>query len=399
MTRVVIVSGAIANKPRSGGEAWVRLSWISGLKRLGFDVYFIEQIAPSACVDDAGNPASFADSVNRQHFTWVTGQAGLAATTALILADPATGRPLTCHGLAWDRVVDLARNAEMLINISGHLTLPDLMPLLRKKLYIDIDPGYTQCWHADPASAFRLAGHDAYFTIGAHVGSTASSIPVDGIQWVPVRQPVVLDDWPIAPAPPVFRFTTVSSWRGAFGPITLGDRTFTLKAHEFRKFVGLPDRARAAGIVEVAFEIALDIHPADSKDSTRLRDAGWTLLDPKAAAGDVQKFGDYVRGSSAEFSVAQGIYVETNSGWFSDRTIRYLASGRPALVQETGFSAYLPTGRGLVPFRNMDEAVDGCVNIVQRFDVHSAAARRIAVEHFDSDRVLTQFLKDVERLT
>ncbi|WP_206293253.1 hypothetical protein [Humisphaera borealis] len=238
MTRVVIVSGAIANKPRSGGEAWVRLSWISGLKRLGFDVYFIEQIAPSACVDDAGNPASFADSVNRQHFTWVTGQAGLAATTALILADPATGRPLTCHGLAWDRVVDLARNAEMLINISGHLTLPDLMPLLRKKLYIDIDPGYTQCWHADPASAFRLAGHDAYFTIGAHVGSTASSIPVDGIQWVPVRQPVVLDDWPIAPAPPVFRFTTVSSWRGAFGPITLGDRTFTLKRMSSASLLG-----------------------------------------------------------------------------------------------------------------------------------------------------------------
>ena len=108
-------------------------------------------------------------------------------------------------------------------------------------------------------------------------------------------------------------------------------------------------------------------------------------------AGDPDAFRAYVQGSGAEFSVAQGIYVETHSGWFSDRTTSYLASGRPVLVQDTGFGRTLPVGEGLLAFRTLDEAIAGAADIGRRYGEHCAAARRIAEKHFDSDRVLTRF--------
>ena len=155
--------------------------------------------------------------------------------------------------------------------------------------------------------------------------------------------------------------------------------------HEFRKLIELPERSPHS------FEIALDIHPGDASDREALERHGWRLVDPSQVAGDADSFRAYIQGSGAEFSVAQGVYVETACGWFSDRSVRYLASGRPVLVQDTGFSRLLPTGEGLVAFGNLEEAVAGAEDIVARDPEHAAAARRIAEEHFDSDRVLARF--------
>jgi hypothetical protein len=204
---------------------------------------------------------------------------------------------------------------------------------------------------------------------------------------------VVLEDWPVmGDAPHVFnRFTTISSWRGAYGRLEIEGRTLGTKAHEFRKFLELPGRTAAP------FEIALDIHPGDARDMEALRAHGWTLVDPVQAVPDPAAFRSYVQGSSAEFSVAQPAYVETGSGWFSDRTVRYLASGRPALVQDTGFSRLYRADEGLVAFRTIDEAVDGARRILADYAGHSQAARHIAETHFDSARVLDRFLDDVRR--
>ena len=180
----------------------------------------------------------------------------------------------------------------------------------------------------------------------------------------------------------------MASWRGPFGRVTFGGRTYGLKLHEFRKFIDLPRR------VPLPFELALDIHPAEVNDLAMLRDNGWRLSDPKAAAATPEAFRRFVQASCAEFSVAQGIYVDTSSGWFSDRTTRYLASGRPALVQDTGFSRHVRCGEGLVPFRTPEEAAESAPRIARDYGAHAAAARAVAEEFFDSDRVLPRVLEE-----
>jgi hypothetical protein len=363
---VVFVSGALANKPGSAGEAWVRMSWLRGLERLGHDVWFVEEVAD---VPDAAALAWFEDVVR---------EFGLEARATLLQDGEAIRGPARAELLE-------AAAAATLVNISGHLADPGLMPAFRGRVMVDIDPGFTQFWHAEGLPGARVAGHDRHFTIGELIGTPDCPIPTGDVDWQPARQPVVLDDWPVAPGGAWDRFTSIATWRAPFGSISYGGRTYGLKHHELRKMIELPRRSAQA------FEMALDIHPGDSADLEALRSNGWEIVAPRDVVGTPAAFRDYVRGSGAEFSVAQGVYVDTRCGWFSDRTTRYLASGRPALVQETGFSRFLPTGEGLVPFGTLADAVAGAEDIVARYDDHREAARRIAEDYFDSDRVLADF--------
>ena len=380
----IIVSGAVANRHDRAGAIWTRLSYALGLRRLGFQVYFVEEIDEAHCVDAAGRPAQFEDSANAATFRRVMDVFGFGQASALLC-----GPGERSAGLPYARVLEIAQEAECLINISGHLRLAPLLDRFRCKVFIDQDPGFTQHWLAAPGSTFRLPEHDAYFTIGENIGHPECGIPADGIDWRPTRQPVVLEEWPVIDSTAPERFTTIGSWRGPYGVVEHGGRTLGLKVHEFRKFVELPQRCGGS------FELALDIHPADGKDLELLRRHGWAVVDPKAAAGDPERFRRYIQGSSAEFSVAQGIYVETNSGWFSDRTARYLASGKPALVQDTGFSRVLPVGEGLLAFTTLDEAVAGVDAIRRDYARHSRAARAIAEDYFDSDTVLSRLLDEI----
>ena len=379
---LIVVSGALANKPSNGGAAWTRLSWILGLKRLGHDVYFVEQIAPAVCVDATGATCAFDRSVNLAYFRDVTERFGLSTRSALIAeGDDGQGAGLSVEELV--RVVDAA---DLLVNISGHLTLAALKPRCRRRVFIDLDPGYTQYWHQEGLAEERLRDHHLYFTVGYNVGTSECDIPTGDIAWLPVRQPVVLDEWPVETSGDRGRFTTVSSWRGPFGRVTHNGVQSGLKAHEFRKFATLPTRTGQR------FEIALAVHPDDQPDVDRLRGDGWTVVNPASVASDPFAFRRYIQSSGAEFSVAQGIYVDTRSGWFSDRTVRYLASGKPVLVQDTGLGRTYPVGLGLVPFRTLDEAVQGAEAIAGNYEAHAKAARDIALEFFDSDKVLEPLL-------
>jgi hypothetical protein len=355
-----IVSGALANKPFNGGNAWTRLTLLRGLRRLGFDVFFIEQL---------DRPTE----EQRGYFEQVL--SAFAIPGALVDARAPTPSV----------ALDATGAADVLVNIGGHLTVPALKRGPRRKIFVDDDPGYTQLWHAAGLLGDRLAGHDAYYSYGTNVGRAECSIPVDCIQWRPMFPPVLLDDWPVANEG-FSRFTTVASWRGAYGRAQHHGTTYGLKAHEFRKLVELPEQ------VELPFEIALDISDADAGDRQLLQRHGWRLVDPRGAAGTPESFREYVRGSGAEFSVAQGIYVETCSGWFSDRTTRYLAAGRPALIQDTGFTRSIAAGEGLVAFSTLPEAVAGAKRIAADYTAHCAAARSLAEELFDSDRVLADLL-------
>jgi hypothetical protein len=362
----IVVAGALANKAASGGEAWVRLSWILGLRRLGVDVVFLEQLAPSE-----GRESS------RDYFASVVAAFGLANRAALIHHDGT-------DGAAWDDVCSWCDKAALLINISGHLGEP-LLSRFRRTAFVDIDPGFTQIWHEN--GTLEIPPHHVHFTIAENIGRRGCSIPTAGIEWRTTRPPVVLEEWPVASVDNR-RFTSVASWRGSYGRIEHAGRKYGVKLDEFRKVLPLPRRCGQP------FELALDIHPDERRDLAALREHGWRLVDPCEVAGDPALFRHYVQSSGAEFSVAQGIYVDTGSGWFSDRTTRYLASGKPALVQETGFNRKIPTGEGLMTFRTLDEAAAGAEAIMADYDRHARAARAIAEEHFDSNKVLTRMLED-----
>jgi len=383
----VVVAGAMANKPANGGEAWVRLSWVRGLQRLGCDVWFVEEIQERHCTDDLGGPSPFASSVNLRWFREMTAEFGLTDRAWLCCDTGAVEGPAT-------PLLEEVASGALLVNISGHLRDPDLKALFAKRAYVDIDPGFTQIWHAQGNAGARLEGHDVHFTIGANIGSSHCSIPSDAVRWRHVRPPVVLADWPVSPSSAFEQaelcFSTIATWRGPFGPIEFDRRRFGLKVHEFRKYIELPRQ------VPARFEAALAIHASEVSDLELLAENGWYLVDPASVAGTPQKFAAYVRASGAEFSVAQGVYVETRSGWFSDRTTRYLSSGRPVLVQDTGFSDTLPVGKGLVTFTTPAEAIAGAQAIIEDHDAHSLAAREIAETYFGSDEVLTGFLQQCE---
>lgn len=389
--KTAIVAGAIANKYGNGGEPWIRLSWIAGLRRLGYRVLFIEQVPVGTRIVGEGDAPIEDDGTHVVCLDWyrrILDGFRLRGCAALIGAD---GRDI--DGVTYDDALEFARSADVLVNISGHLTLPALKDAPRRKLFIDEDPGFTQFWYSDGTACEHVDGHDVYFTLGRNIGRNDCPIPTCGFRWLPLRTPVVLEQWPIctSPAGRDLTFTTVGNWRGPFGVIGHGAVQYGLKLHEFRKFIELPRRVSPPA----AFEAALKIHPADERDLASLRNNGWRVVNPRAVTADPRTFRQFVQSSSAEFSVAQGVYVGTNSGWFSDRTTRYLASGKPALVQDTGLSRELPTGEGLIAFTTVEEAVAGAERICSDYARHARAARAIAERFFDSDRVLSDALEQV----
>jgi len=369
---VAVVAGAVANKPWNGGEAWVRLSWALGLRRLGLDVVFVEELGPKAD-SEAG----------ARYFREVVEEFGLASTSGLLRGD---GESM--WGLSRPEIAEVAEAADLLVNLSGNLRCPEVLRPIPTRAYVDLDPGFTQHWLV-AGQDLGLEEHTIHFTVGEHIGTPSCPIPTGDIHWLPTRPPVLLDEWPTSDTGEPGRFTTVASWRGSLGRVEWQGRTYGVKAHEFRKFLRLPSLAPGT------FELALDIHPEDERDRSLLEEHGWTLTDPTLLARDPDSFRRYVTGSWAEFSVAQSIYVETRCGWFSDRTTRYLAAGKPALVQETGFSDHLPAGEGLMAFESLEEAAAGAASIAADYGRHSRAARAIAEEYFDSDKVLTRFLDQV----
>jgi hypothetical protein len=250
----------------------------------------------------------------------------------------------------------------MILNVMGFLTDGQILEAAPLRVFLDIDPGFPQLWR-EQGLADVFNGHDAFVTIGENIGEPHCTIPTCGIDWITTPQPVVLSDW-FAAASGGEAFTSVVSWRGPFGPLEHDGRRHGLRVHEFRKFVDLPRRAQAT------FELALGIDPAD----------------------DPSSYQNYIRSSRAEFLVAKNMYVETRSGWISDRSLCYLASGKPVLMQDTGVGSRYPTGTGLLTYRTVDEAVEGIARINRDYLDHVQAARRIAEEHFDSDKVLTRLL-------
>lgn len=377
----VAVAGALANKPWNGGEAWVRLSWVRGLQALGLDVVFLEELDSAACRDAEGRPANVASSRNLEFWDFVIAESGLTSHAALIIDGGAT-----VIGMSREELMERLSSAALLCNISGHLRTRDLLDAPAVRAFVDLDPGFTQFW-AQQGVEVGLEGHDLYYSVGENIGQPGCPVPTLGLTWRPLPPFSVLDDWPRTDTPDRDRLTTVTSWR-SYGRVETADGAFSSKHHQFRRF------AAVAPEVPQQLEVAVDIHPADNADRELLAHHGWVLVPPAEVASTPHAFRHYVQHSGGEFSVAQGIYVETGSGWFSDRTVRYLSSGLPALVQDTGLAQRYPMGAGLISFRTPQEAVEAARLVAADYDHHRAAARALAEKFFDAATVLRRLLAD-----
>jgi hypothetical protein len=286
-----------------------------------------------------------------------------------------------------EELLAAAEDAALLVDIGGHLRWGPLLERLRHRVFVDLDPGYTQLWAAEGRDV-GLAGHELHFTVGTNLGTDRCALPTAGVRWRPIRQPVSLGRWPVADGDDLTSFTTVASWRGAYGAPSWRGQPLGVKAHEFRRFADLPQHLPAP------CEAVLEIHPADAADADRLRGHGWGLR-PAHTVDTPDAFRRFVQRSGAELSPAQGVYVATRSGWFSDRTVRYLASGRPALVQDTGFAdaGDLAVGDGLLTFSTPGEAIEGAHAIAADYPRHRRAARALAEEHFAGPRAIAPLLE------
>jgi hypothetical protein len=395
----IVVGAGLARRPLNGGAPWARLQWVFGLRQLGFDVYLVDQLDRESCVDARGAIAPLEGSLNLAYFRQIVEMFGLSGRAALIYGDGDA-----VEGAAATELLDYAETADLLINIGGKLGWEPLLRRSRRKVFVDIDPGFTQLSGRAQSGQSALEGYDSYFTIGHNIGSDVCTIPTNGIPWRPIRPPVALEHWPVSTDGESTRFTTIAAWQGRPLSREHEGRTFGLKAAEFRKFAKLPTR------VEEQFEIVLNLSapkpllPDDPyppaldqpllEDVELLRRHGWQLVDPRIATPDPLAFRSYVQQAGAEFSAAKGIYVETGSGWFSDRSVCYLASGKPVLVQDTGFGRTLPVGEGLLSFRTLEDAVEGARRISGDYPAHCAAARAIAEKYFASDVVLGRLLEE-----
>jgi hypothetical protein len=378
----IVLAGSLAQRPHVGGHTWVFLQYLLGFRRLGHDVLFVDRLEPGMCVGEGGEPAPFEDSVNLRYLAEVMDRFGLGDSWSLLYDG---GREAA--GLSRAEVIERTGRSALLINVMGFLEDEEILGTAPIRAFLDIDPGFGQIWKALGLHDL-FQGHDRFLTVGGRIGSADCEIPTCGMDWVPIKPPVELTDWPTQ-ADRGSRFTSVASWRGAFGPLEYGGRTLGLRVHEFRRFFELPERAPAG------FEAALDIDDAEVDDLDALRRHGWELVDPRSVAGDAWSYRDYVQRSAAELMVAKNLYVDTRSGWFSDRSACYLASGRPVLAQDTGLDGLLPSGEGLLTFSTLDEAVAGVEEIQGDYERHSRAAREIAEEHFAAEKVLPEMLEEL----
>ena len=377
----IAVAGSVAQRVGYGGHAWALLQYVLGFRRLGYKVTFIDQLTPEMTLDRAGHPSRRGQARGVRWLARTMSGVEMGDQYSLLLGGGEQSVGLSRHE-ARERVAQ----AELLLNVMGFITDDEIMGSARRRVFLDIDPGFGQMWHElGLADVFR--GHDAFVTIAENISEADCSIPTCGLDWITTRPPVTLDSWPSLNGGSAF--TTVATWRGPFEPIEFAGRRYGVRAHEFRRFAELP------GLIPEPFEIALEIDAADRKDVQLLVERGWKLVDPIAAAGDPERYRSFIQRSKAEVMIAKNMYVETRSGWFSDRSACYLASGKPVLAQDTGFARNYPVGEGLLSFRDLEEAADGAREISRNWGKHSKAAREIAEEHFDARKVLRRLLDDL----
>jgi hypothetical protein len=356
------------------------VQYVLGLARLGHDVYYLEDTGqwPYNPVEGGlGKDCAF----NVTYLADLMARFGLAGRWAYRFPWQSQW-----FGLSDAQRGDVIRSADLLINISGTLERPEEYRQVRRLVYIDSDPVFTQVKLARGQADFRklVDLHDVHFSFGE---CFSPLVPATGHRWRPTRQPIVLAEWhPETPAREVF--TTVMNWT-SYKPVVYGNQSYGQKDLEFTRFLDLPSL-----VAPTLLEIAVNAGKTRRTPYALLRHKGWGVADPEEVCPDLDSYRRYIETSRAEWSVAKNGYVVGQPGWFSCRSACYLAAGKPVVIQDTGFRTVFPVGEGILPFTTIDEAVAAIKDVEQHYARHARAARTIAEVYFDSDQVLSRLIDE-----
>jgi len=381
----IVVLGIIGRDPVAG-VAWQALHYLEGFRRLGHEVFYLE---------DTGDWAPDAEEGCRHTIRSIArlmDWCGLSQCWAYRAA--AAGNAL--FGATEGRLRDVLGRADLLVNVTASTRLRDDHLKVPIRIYLETDPGLPQIAISDGNESVRefLAAHTHQLSFGEKIGAADCRIPAVPFRYQSTRQPVVLDWWSDADLPPVAAtekpaaFTTVATWRESSKDVRWKGETLTWSKHApFLRFMDLPRRT------STPLELALAC--GDDEVIDGLRSQGWRTVDAASLSQDILRYRDYLRASFGEFTVAKDQYTRLRSGWFSDRSACYLAAGRPVVTQETGFSDILPTGSGLFSFETLDDAVAALEVVAADPAAHRRAASEIAREYFCAEKVLERLLRDV----
>jgi hypothetical protein len=393
----IAVTGLAATYP-FGGVFWDYLQYPLGFQQLGHEVLFIEDNGLWSY--DPGTHTLVGNGANNARILaeWIRRMTPELSRNWHFR--DAEGR---CYGKTEEEAAEFCRTADLFLNISGTCWMREEYFAARKVAFLDSDPMYTQAaipeyvvGTADEATQKRIEtmrNHDVFFSFGENVGQPDCGIPTELFGWKPTRQPIVLDRFAPNQTPVGKRrrvFTTVASWEPAEkGPMVRGVQYWG-KSVEFERMMDLPRRfAEKIGIWGM-----LELAMSGRAPKERLVEAGWTMIDPTTVSGTPEAYREYLARSLGEWSVAKNAYVAAHTGWFSCRSACYLALGVPVVVQDTGFSRFLPTGEGLLCFDDAEGAIAGLASVLTNPERHAAQADEIAREYFDARKVLGQLIED-----
>lgn len=381
----IVVAGYMVRNPRAG-NVLAFFHYLLGLSLLGHDITYIEESGdwgPSCYDPETGalsdDPAAGIAVANRL-FTQFD------LHLPLIYANRETG---AISGDAIEPITSIIESADLLLNIGGVCWLPEFEKARRKAL-IDMDPMFTQAGRFGHALIER---HDVCFSYGANIGHPRCRIPSDGAQWHPTRPPVVIDMWSdferqVPESSPPSRYTTIASLHVPPGEVAHGGFQYGQKDRELARFLKLPT------ITSAELEIALAT--TDTGAMLNFRKAGWLVRDAGEVSATMESYMRYIAASKGEFSVAKHAYVASFSGWFSDRSVCYMAAGRPVILQDTGFTEWLPSGEGVLAFSSPEQAAACLASVERNYRRHSEAALELAKKYFSHEVVLPRLL-DIAR--
>ncbi|HYZ28896.1 MAG TPA: hypothetical protein VE570_07570 [Thermoleophilaceae bacterium] len=379
MATAVISAYNVANTPDYGGHFWVYLQYAHGLRRLGCEVYWLERLSR----DDRRPNASTAAATFLRRLE----RFGFPGRAILYETDSRDDR-LRFIGMSETAARRVFDRADLLLNF--HYAIgPELLSRFRRTALVDIDPGLLQFWIS--RGQLQVPRHDVYLTIGETVGTPAARFPDCGLSWKHIRPPVCLDLWPYRYEPESRRFTTVSSWLG--GEYVTEDERVLLendKRVSFLQFADLPSHTPAE--IELALYFKRTPNAPDAGDRHWLEGKGWRVRHALDVAGTPDNYRAYIAASRGEFSCVKPSCVYFQNAWVSDRTLCYMASGKPAVVQGTGPSKFLPSGAGMHRFSTVAEAAEALATVEADYERECRAAREIAEASFDARIVLAELL-------
>jgi hypothetical protein len=375
----IVVFGILFWYPLAG-VTYQFLHYLVALRRLGWDPYYVED--SSRWVYDPDRDDTRPDPLpNIERVAPVLAAHGFADRWAFRSHHEAG----YVYGIGQTRLRALYRHAAALLNVTGSQELREEHLACPRRIYVESDPVKSQILVAEgePDMTRRLELHDTLFTFGENLGRPDCGLPVARFTWLPTRQPVALSLWHPAEGREAGSYRTIMTWRNTNDLVYRGRTYVWSKEREFDKIIELPRRRRID--VELATRV-------DAETRARLETHGWRISDGFEASRDVDRYRAFIEGSRGELTVAKEQYVHFRSGWFSDRSACYLAAGRPVITQDTGFGNVLPTGKGLFAFQDLDDVLAAIDAIETDYAGHSRAARDIAAEYFDAERVVASVL-------